>query len=289
MRRIRAKKITREKLLAAAEKTFVRTKFTAPTLQVARQAGVAHGTIFFHFANREELISAVARNLIGRITDALYRAYRGAHSLPEYLAGHFHAIRKDWASLQALWSGFSSFDPETKREIIALLSVMNYYTVEAFNAWSDHGLARTYLWQGALVYLSFFGDYMFAEKALAQATIDGLIRLISETKPPAAAEAGKTAAASKEMCRSCGMIFRSAGDHARSDPARTFCRWCADENGELKSFPEVWTVMTEFFQKTQGLNTRAARKAGIAVLSKNPAWREYLTRRSPLKHEKKEV
>ncbi|OZM78812.1 TetR/AcrR family transcriptional regulator [Pseudonocardia sp. MH-G8] len=49
----------RESLLAAAEAEFADRGFDASIADIARRAGVAKGTVFRHFATKEELIAAI--------------------------------------------------------------------------------------------------------------------------------------------------------------------------------------------------------------------------------------
>ncbi|GAH89949.1 unnamed protein product, partial [marine sediment metagenome] len=59
MKRSQIKLATRKKLLEVAESAFVKSNFKASTFKIARDAKVAHGTIFFHYKNRDELVLTV--------------------------------------------------------------------------------------------------------------------------------------------------------------------------------------------------------------------------------------
>ncbi len=273
-----AKQATKEKLLEIAESVFVSSDFKASTFEIAKHARVAHGTIFFHFGNRDGLVLSVVRRLVLRITDALYEAYKNSANLEELLSVHFETLRAHWSLFKALFSGFSDFDDETKQQVICLLSVINYYLVEAFNMWVDNGLVRTILWQGALVYLSFLGDFMFDKKKISEKFIQHLISFIRS--PLSTREESKSKIAGpvieKKQCMSCGMLLHSPGDYPMADTSKHFCKYCADDNGTLRSFDEVLDLMTTFLQKTQVLSPESAHRAAFAVLSKNPAWKEYV-------------
>jgi AcrR family transcriptional regulator len=276
LKRQRAKQLTRDKVLDMAERVFIKTDFKASTLNIAKNASVAHGTIFFHFKNRDELILSVVRRLVLTVTEKLYVAYVDSENLEGFLAAHFQVMRTHWRLIKALLSGFSDFNEDVKQEVIALLAVANYYLVESFNRWADKGLIRTTAWQGTIVYLSFFGDYMFENDNLSENFIQRMMTFMSETGQPGT---GKLAdhPGPKKLCQSCGMILHDTADFAQHDKSSRYCRYCADDQGTLKSFDQVVKTMTEFFQKTQVLNARSARKAALAVLAKNPAWKEYRT------------
>jgi AcrR family transcriptional regulator len=60
----------RDKLLNVAAQVFARDGADAALNQIAREAGVGIGTLFRHFATREELIEATFRNELARLCDA---------------------------------------------------------------------------------------------------------------------------------------------------------------------------------------------------------------------------
>jgi AcrR family transcriptional regulator len=60
-------------LLAAAEEEFAEQGVEASVADIARRAGVAKGTVFSHFATKDELIVAVVANHLKVLTDAAER------------------------------------------------------------------------------------------------------------------------------------------------------------------------------------------------------------------------
>jgi len=275
MKRSQIKLATRKKLLEVAESAFVKSNFKASTFKIARDAKVAHGTIFFHYKNRDELVLTVVKRLVLRITDALYLAYKNSLTLKEFLTQHFETVRVNWSLFKALLTGFSEFNYGTKQEVISLLSVINYYLVEAFNKWTDTSLVRTVLWQSTLVYLSFLGEYMFDKKKISEKFIKDLLSFITGSSN--VIKKGKTKIAGaeieKKLCWSCGMLLNAPQDYTMGDTSKHYCQYCTDKDGTLRPYGEVLNIMTTFLQKTQVLNIRAARQAARAVLAKNPAWK----------------
>jgi len=59
----------RELLLAAAEDEFAERGLDASIADIARRAGVAKGTVFRHFATKEELIAAIVGGHFSALTD----------------------------------------------------------------------------------------------------------------------------------------------------------------------------------------------------------------------------
>lgn len=99
----------RELLLAAAEEEFAERGLDASMADIASRAGVAKGTVFRHFASKEELVAAI----VGGQFAALTAVARGLLDVPdpeaallEFLtvaAGALH--RQDLTFLQALSAG----------------------------------------------------------------------------------------------------------------------------------------------------------------------------------------
>lgn len=63
----------RESLLAAAEEEFAERGLAASIADIARRAGVAKGTVFRHFATKEDLIAAIVAEHIGSLTAVAQR------------------------------------------------------------------------------------------------------------------------------------------------------------------------------------------------------------------------
>lgn len=63
----------RESLLAAAEQEFAERGPSASVADIARRAGVAKGTVFRHFATKEDLIASIVCGHITALTDAARR------------------------------------------------------------------------------------------------------------------------------------------------------------------------------------------------------------------------
>lgn len=58
----------RERILAAAEQVFAGRGASASTEEVAAEAGVAIGTVFRHFPTKQDLLSAIVKELLERLT-----------------------------------------------------------------------------------------------------------------------------------------------------------------------------------------------------------------------------
>jgi AcrR family transcriptional regulator len=59
----------RARILAAAREVFTELGSSAATDEVARRAGVAIGTVFRHFPTKQDLLAAILKDLLARLTD----------------------------------------------------------------------------------------------------------------------------------------------------------------------------------------------------------------------------
>lgn len=59
----------RERILAAASQVFAERGAAASTEDVAALAGVAIGTVFRHFPTKRDLLSAIVKDLLARLTE----------------------------------------------------------------------------------------------------------------------------------------------------------------------------------------------------------------------------
>lgn len=65
----------RNALLAAATDVVAEQGLGAPTARIARQAGVAEGTLFTYFGSKDELLNALYLELKGDLREAIMAAY----------------------------------------------------------------------------------------------------------------------------------------------------------------------------------------------------------------------
>ncbi len=87
------KQATRAKLLDASYWLFSEQGIlTTRTLEVATAANVAHGTIFSHFATREDLVAAVVAEYGGQIAKRLEALVRKQATLREVLSAHLAGL-----------------------------------------------------------------------------------------------------------------------------------------------------------------------------------------------------
>lgn len=89
------KQQTRELLLQTAYRCFCAGGILGTRMSdIARAAGVSHGTVFLHFQTQEELVAEVVERSCGRIAARTHELAEGCGSVEELLRAHLAGIRE---------------------------------------------------------------------------------------------------------------------------------------------------------------------------------------------------
>ncbi len=78
----------------------------------------------------------------------------------------------------------------------------------------------------------------------------------------------------QKVCESCGMPMKMPEDFGGQNPNNKYCKYCTDENGNLKSFNEKIHDLKNLFMRTQNLGEPQALKLAKEYLIKQPAWKD---------------
>jgi AcrR family transcriptional regulator len=95
LRRRELKLHRQEEILAAAFEVFAAHGYEAARIDdVARQAGIAKGTIYLYFRDKEQLFRAVVRSLVQMRSDAAIESFQGTGEslLREILSGMYSRV-----------------------------------------------------------------------------------------------------------------------------------------------------------------------------------------------------
>ncbi len=76
-----------------------------------------------------------------------------------------------------------------------------------------------------------------------------------------------------KSCIACGMPMKLKSDFALNDESKDYCKFCAREDGSMKSYEEKLENLADFIVKTQGLEKEVAKNAAKTMMSKLPAWK----------------
>jgi len=75
-----------------------------------------------------------------------------------------------------------------------------------------------------------------------------------------------------KKCLSCGMPMSKAEDFGGGNPANVYCVHCANPDGSLKKYEEVYEGMIGFMMSTQNMDRATAEKAAREYMATMPAW-----------------
>ena len=81
-----------------------------------------------------------------------------------------------------------------------------------------------------------------------------------------------------KICESCGMPMKKAEDFGGQNIGNKYCRYCTDNEGNLKPFEEKLNDFKEFIMKTNDFGEEQAFKIAKENLLKMPAWQHLTTK-----------
>ena len=137
------KKLTRERILAAAIEVFEREGILAATsLEIARAAGVSHGSVFVHFGTKEGLLVAAIRSFGETLSLRLHELCDAGALLRAALAAHLDAIREREAFYTRLVVEAPLLPPDVRECLVLIQSTIAFHVAPAVQAAKDRGEIR---------------------------------------------------------------------------------------------------------------------------------------------------
>lgn len=135
------------------------------TADVAKAAGVSHGTVFAHFSSREALVAAAAHQMCRMLTDAMHRVVGDGRSLAEVLQAHLDAITENQLMYLRLLREHASLPVGLRTQWIGIQSAVATYIIEAaarekqLKPMPQHMLFNTWI---GLVHHYLLNEHLFA-------------------------------------------------------------------------------------------------------------------------------
>ena len=164
-KRILQKRQTRNMLLKAAKKCFVKNGFlNTPANKIAVEAGVAHGTLFSHFQNKETLILEVIDNEMREIGEAIQELVSQAEGVEDILAKYLDLIIQEEQFFAVLAKEKPFYPLELRRKIIFRESIIRSYIFKKISEeksyLSDEEITASLNWLFAII------DYYLVSREL---------------------------------------------------------------------------------------------------------------------------
>lgn len=165
--RAETKQETRLKILAAAKAELVENGLlNVSTLEIARRAGVAHGTVFFHFQNKEALLQEVLDRELLQVTNDLYLRLHGPHDLVEMLHIYLDFLEREEGFFVVIAREKPFYPPEFRRIILGREAAVRSYFYEALEQGIAQGIYKQVDPSMALAFLfATLDDYLRLRQA----------------------------------------------------------------------------------------------------------------------------
>ena len=158
---------TRKHIIRTALRQFAQDGLTvARTSDIAKAAGVSHGTVFAHFPTREDLLDAAIEEFGLRITCRLHELADGKSGMREILEAHLQGIGENEGFYTRLVSEGRLLKESSRHTFIMIQSAVSFHIIQVaeremqagkirpmpldllFNTWV--GLVHYYLSNGDL-------------------------------------------------------------------------------------------------------------------------------------------
>lgn len=117
--------MSREKLLSVSARLFAKGGFEATSMRdIAKQAGMLAGSMYYHFPSKKDLIAAVYEAGVAEIGAALDRAVSGKADPWERLEAaciaHLETLLSDSAHAAVMTAELRRLDPRLRRRLVVL-------------------------------------------------------------------------------------------------------------------------------------------------------------------------
>ena len=128
MKRAERKKQTRARLLEAAAGLFASQGVLATrTAEIARAAGVSHGTVFVHFTTREELVAAVVSDRGRAVMDRIHQAAGKPQGLRVVLEAHVAGLAEHEAFYARLVAESPALPPYARHMLFGIQAATSHH------------------------------------------------------------------------------------------------------------------------------------------------------------------
>ena len=119
---------TRSLLLKTAKQIFAENGLLkVKTLAIAKKAGLSHGTLFFHFKTREDLLETVIETFGLEVAGQINVLVNQNSNLEDVLRSHIKSIRDNESFYIRLISEAAMLTIKANESLLAIQSVISYH------------------------------------------------------------------------------------------------------------------------------------------------------------------
>jgi AcrR family transcriptional regulator len=161
---------TKEKIAAAALKVYSENGFSTPTIAIANEAQVSHGSIFVHFPTVDDLLVCSLENFSKEIEKELHLLSDPANDITALLEMHLDVLIKHEDFYKRLIKETVYLPEEARNTFIAIQSTVSIHFLQALDEDINEGRIKDLpfhmifnIWMGLVHYYLLNGD-LFAPK-----------------------------------------------------------------------------------------------------------------------------
>ncbi len=131
MTRQEEKEKTRKKILHYALTEFKKFGYRgANTARIAKKAGVAHGTVFLHFKNKDNLLFEIIEDRLYEVSNRLYAAVRDSQNIESLCRIHLQYVNEELAFESMLARELPFLPMKLKRQVFTIRCGIIHYFYE---------------------------------------------------------------------------------------------------------------------------------------------------------------
>ena len=113
------KQITREKIITAAKQIFIEKGIiNTATAQIAELAGIAHGTLFLHFPNKDSLVIELLDVELIKFSDNIKQLILETSDIDKILDQYLNLIQAEEGFFSSLAREMPNYKDELRRKIL---------------------------------------------------------------------------------------------------------------------------------------------------------------------------
>jgi AcrR family transcriptional regulator len=118
---------TRERIIQTAMTVYLAQGFSAPTNVIAKEAGVAHGTLFVHFPKREDLLLQALERFSKNIDEELQGLSLSNHNIATLLRAHLEIIEENETFYKNLMRAMANLSEEIRHCFLSLNTITSHH------------------------------------------------------------------------------------------------------------------------------------------------------------------
>ena len=124
------KEATRENIVRTAMRIYSQQGFFISTNEIAKEAGIAHGSIFVHFPTRNELQLYTLNRIAEELGEKLHNLSLVEENLQKLLNAHIDILKEYETFYTHLISELPSLPDEAQQTLISIHSITSHHFTE---------------------------------------------------------------------------------------------------------------------------------------------------------------